>query len=276
MTLTTSPLGDRLGLPADLDELLGLVDPADRHARADTVVTDVAGALHGQQSPLPAVWPLVDALAQTDWGPGNPLTWVSQLPVVEGQALEKGPLVGTKVGISASAGTSTTRGAWTDVSRQAAAAPNVRDAIVGLLEAAVCGDVDRAVATRLAGAGGGGGTAVGALNDMILWPGPRLIVIGAANAGSAVELARYADLSNGAIRVIVDPYITQSFIVATAGVALGVRGPERLIADQPAFLGIDVAVMASFAVEIGPGAVRAITLTPTGWDTAIWGQETFG
>jgi hypothetical protein len=222
--------------------------------RADTVLADVEGLLHGTPTIGAPAWPLIAALRQ-DWGAGKPLVWLADLPITERPTLEKARLAGTTVRVQASHGSPRTVGAWTDVSRQAAAHTPALTAIVDSLAQAVAGDTDRLVAQSLAALGTITGGAGAALASVAAWPGPRLIVL-APNAMSELrDWAAYAQASGGAIILVADPYIVENLIIATAGVALGVLGPDRLTADQPSHLGIDVADMVTFALEVAPGAV---------------------
>jgi len=222
--------------------------------RADTTLADIEGLLHGTRSiPAPS-WPLVAALSQ-QWSQADPLVWLAELPITEGQTLEKARLAGTTVKVSVSHGSPRTRAAWTDVSRQAAAHGPALAAIVDLLAHSVAIDTDRYIAQTLASLATFAGGANVALATIGPWPGPRLVVLAPNAMGEMRDWMAYAEASNGALRVIADPYIVENLCIATAGVALGINGPERLTADQPSHLGVDVANMVTFVLEVAPGAI---------------------
>lgn len=223
-------------------------------SRADTVLADVEGLLHGTR-PIPAPsWPLVSALSQR-WSQTDPLVWLAALAVTELPALQKARLAGTTVRVSVSHGSPRTLAAWTDVSRQAAAHTPALGAIVDLLAHQVAVDTDRMVAQSLASLATFAGGANAALASVGPWPGPRLVVLAPNAMGEMRDWATYAEASGGALRVVADPYIVENLCIATAGVALGINGPDRLTADQPSHLGIDVANLVSFALEVAPGAI---------------------
>jgi hypothetical protein len=242
-------------LPASLDQALGLTPG---RQRADTLSADVEGLVRGAVEPVAASWPLVAALRQ-DWGEGKPLAWLASPPSTESPTLEKATLVGTTVRVSASMGTPRTAAAYTDVSRQAATNEAVLAKIVDLLGAQVARDVDRQVAAALAALGTVTGTPGEALELVASWPGPRLVVLAPMSFGELGGWLDYADGSDGAIDVICDPYIDESFCLATAGVALGILGPKPLVADNPSQLGTDVSNVVTFALEAGTGAVATWT-----------------
>jgi hypothetical protein len=237
-------------------------EAAHRRAVPDTLVADVPGLEFGTFKPPAAAWPLVDALAKP-WATGRPLVWLVESPTVEVPALEKAQLTGTTIKVAADMGTPVDVAAYTDVSLQAAVSPSVVETINGLLTAAVAADVDRRIATALAAAAGTPVATVGdALAAVAAWPGGRLIVIAPTALGDAEALVAYVDMSGGAVRVICDPYVDSSLVLAVAGVAVGVAGPERLAANRPSHLGVDTAVTATVAIEAAAGAV-ATWPTPT-------------
>jgi hypothetical protein len=215
------------------------------------------GGLFVRVPPAPAAaWPLVDALAQP-YGQGQPLTWLATVPTAETPLLEKAPLVGTKVDLRASMGLPRTIGAWTDISSQAATSPGALAAIAALLGAVAAADVDRAVANDLAGLGrlsSSGGSALVALQR---WPGPKLVVLSGQAVSDVRDWNEFAELSNGSVVVLIDPYIGVNLTIATAGVGLGVLPPAPLQGDDPALFGIDVAHALVYALEASPDAVRS-------------------
>ena len=62
-------------------------------------------------------------------------------------------------------------------------------------------------------------------------------------------------MSNGAITLLVDPYVSVNLVLARVGVAVGVLGMETLSANRPSLLGLDRATYAGLAVEAATGAV---------------------
>lgn len=222
--------------------------------RADTILADVEGLLHGTR-PIPAPsWPLIAALRQA-WSNSQPLVWMAELPVTELPPLEKARLAGTTVRVDVSHGSPRTLAAWTDVSRQAAAHGPALAAISDLLAHQVAVDTDRMVAQTLASLATFSGGANMALAAIGQWPGRRIIVLAPNAMGEMRDWLSYAEASGGAITVVADPYIVENLCIATAGMALGIIGPERLTADQPSHLGIDVSDMVTFALEVAPGAI---------------------
>lgn len=222
--------------------------------RADTMLADVEGLLHGHR-PFPAPsWPLIAALRQA-WSQAEPLVWLAGLPITEMQSLEKARLAGTTVRVEVSHGSPRTLAAWTDVSRQAAAHGPALAGITDLLAHQVAVDTDRMVAQTLASLATFSGGANVALAAIGQWPGRRLVVLAPNAMGEMRDWLAYAQASGGSITVVADPYIVENLCIATAGVALGIFGPERLTRDQPSHLGIDVSDMVTFALEVAPGAI---------------------
>ena len=223
----------------------------------DIVLDDVEGLLWGAKDvPLTTgVWPLVEAIGQP-WSSGSPLTWVETLPMVEGQTLEKAQLLGTTLKVTAAMPPATTRAVYADVSKQVAASPSALAGVIGLMESSLRTDVDRNVAAKLTSLSVGNANDLAAALAMIGgWPGPRLVVLAPAASSGMLDIMRLAEISGGALRVVFDPYLPQSFVVATLAVAVGVEGPLRLTADKPSHLGYDVSVSAFVAVAGTTGAV---------------------
>jgi hypothetical protein len=226
------------------------------HLRTDTVAADVAGLFVRVPPPPPAVWPLIDALAQP-YGQGLPLTWLAAPPTTGPPLLEKAPLGGAKIDLRASMGVPRTIGTWTDVSSQASTSPGALESIAGLLAATTAADVDRAVANELAGLGQLSGSGGGALVAIQRWPGPRLIVLSPQAIAELRDWREYAAASGGAVVVITDPYIGVNLVIATAGVAVGVLAPASLQGEDPALFGTDLAHAVVYAIEAAPGAIRS-------------------
>jgi hypothetical protein len=249
-----------LTAPARLPSLAVSRGDVPGHRRTDTLSGDVAGI--GRLEQVAELWPLVAALAQP-WGVGQPLVWLTAPVTTEAQALEKAPLNGSTVRVSASMGQPATRAAWTDVSLQAANNGTAVARISELLGAQVARDVDQAVAANLVAIGAPAASAGAALEAIAAWPGPRLLVLAPLSFGELGAWEEYAENSDGSFEVLCDPYLSESLAIATVGVALGVAGPTRLDASNPALLGTDVASAVTYALEAAPGAIAS--WTGTGW-----------
>lgn len=234
------------------------------HARAvpNTLMADIEGLRLGSFGIPAANWPLLDALA-VELRNDSPLVWLAEVPTPETPGLEKSPLGGTTIKVAAqTASNPTDHALFTDISLQAAANPNVVATITGIMSASLAAAVDAAVAAELA-AGGTATASVGeALAAVAQWPGQRLVVLSPTAIAGIADLVATADMSKGAIALIVDPFIATNLVIARAGVAVGVLGMEQLAATRPAHLGVDRATYAGVAVEAATGAVASWPATP--------------
>ena len=119
-----------------------------------------------------------------------------------------------------------------------------------------------AAAAALADAGTATGSLGAALAVVAAWPGQRLVVLSPTAVVHVVGIVALADMSRGAISVVVDPFIADNLVVARVGVAVGVLGMETLSANRPSHLGVDRSVFAGLAVEAAGGAVATWPTTP--------------
>jgi hypothetical protein len=238
------------------------LEAAHRRAVPDTITTDIEGLRFGAFGVPAANWPLVDQLA-VPLVHGQPLVWLAEVPTPEQQSLEKAPLGGTTIKVTAAMPQNPSDHAlFTDVSLQAASNPNVIAAVTGIMSASLAAAVDAAVAADLAAAGTAVASVGEALAAVSSWPGQRLVVLSPSAIDGVTDLVAVADMSNGAIALTVDPYIATNLVIARAGVAVGVIGMEQLAANRPSQLGVDRAVYVGLGIEAAAGAVASWPATP--------------
>jgi hypothetical protein len=225
-----------------------------RRAVPDTLTTDVEGARRGTFGVPVALWPLVDALA-VELRSGDPLVKLAEVPTPETPSAEKAPLGGTTIKVTASMPKPADHALFTDIALQAASSPNVVAAVTGIMSASLAAAIDAAVAAELASSATAAASVGEALAAVAAWPGQRLVVLSPNAVGGVNDLVALAAASQGAITVLIDPFIGNNLVIARVGVAVGVLGIDTLGANRPSRLGIDKTTYAGVAVEAAAGAV---------------------
>jgi hypothetical protein len=206
------------------------------HQRAapDTLSADVEG-LNRDTFGIPSQnWPLVDALG-VELRQGDPLVWLAEVPTVETPTLEKAPLGGTTINVAAAPGTLSDHGLYTNLALQAGSNPTVVAVVTRIMSASLAA----AVAAELAATGTAVASVGEALAAVAAWPGQRLVLGPSAFGAGVNELVAVADRGEGAISVLVEPYVADNLVIARVSVAVGVLGLETLSGNRPSHLGVD-------------------------------------